>query len=315
MQLPTMSAALGLNQVNVCPHALTESHCLCLLTCSWAACAFPYCWPYTYAFGRDGVRRGCIRAPTGQQVLASARAALPFSIASTLAVSALYFQLTRGSVGTDTAEPHAYLQACLLYLAALLVEACAEPWFVLVTFRGHIAAETAIEITARVADALMFWASVSLPQVRSLLFWRCLVCVAHCHWHGWTLNNSVQNMFQTSGTIAAIASSVRLACKLATRVLRGRVLETSVGWVQVQSSAAVAFARGQLTYAVVYASLLGLWTLVRPLGRPQAGPKHPEPQLQQHKRKEHEQCAPEDAATSGADDAAAANSAAASQMK
>jgi hypothetical protein len=127
------------------------------------------------------VRRGCLRAATGSQVTASVRALQPLSLAAATLATLSFMRLTQPR-SHDEAQAH--VRACFIYLAALLVELAAEPWYVLVTFRRQVVAESAIEVTARVLDAAAFWATLRVPAVRACICWllcllascRCLAC-------------------------------------------------------------------------------------------------------------------------------------------
>lgn len=126
---------------------------------------FPLLLAIAASVGRDGIRRGCLRATTAAAAAASALACLPLAAAAITAAAGVFWWSTSSLMSQEHAH---YTEACAMYLAALLIEACTLPAYVLTVYRGEVVVESAVEVLARAADAALFWGSVRLPAVRSL---------------------------------------------------------------------------------------------------------------------------------------------------
>lgn len=125
---------------------------------------FPLLLAVAYAVGRDGVRRACLRAGSERSLHAAMRALLPVSFCLILASTALFAALTwpeGAAAGSGD-----YRRALWLYAVSLAVEALTEVFYIPALWHGHVVRESVIEVAARAADALAFWASVAVPKVR-----------------------------------------------------------------------------------------------------------------------------------------------------
>ena len=120
--------------------------------------------------GREGFRRGCLRAPDEGAALRSALVLLPFWAAASTAVC--WLAACAHPLDARGALQPGYQGALLNYWLALLLEGAVEPLVILGMFRFETQLEVVSEVCARVAAASLFAATVLIPQVRGVL----LVC-------------------------------------------------------------------------------------------------------------------------------------------
>ena len=151
--------------------------CVVLLVCMWfcgsthplkglqlGSITYPLILAVTYAIAREGPRRGCLRARTAAAAASSARAAQLATLPATLLLPAALLAWSRGQQAAIT--PADYWRAGALFSTAVVIEMAAEPWYVAMTHCGHVGAESATEVLARLADAVAFWASLCVQKVQ-----------------------------------------------------------------------------------------------------------------------------------------------------
>ena len=117
-----------------------------------------------YSVGREGFRRGCLRASSQAAAFRSALVLLPFWASITTLVCAI--AATSHPLDAYGDPQPGYHQALVNYWLALMLEGLIEPLFILGTFQMRARFEVVSEVCGRVLGTACFAASVLLPQVR-----------------------------------------------------------------------------------------------------------------------------------------------------
>ena len=143
---------------------LNSPHNTSLASLQLGSVRFPLMLAVAYAVGRDGVRRACLRASSERSLHAAMRALLPISLGLVMAAVALVTMLTwRADTSAGSGD---YRHALWLHALALALETLNEFCYIPAMWHGRVLRESVIEVAARTADALVFWASVTAQRVR-----------------------------------------------------------------------------------------------------------------------------------------------------
>lgn len=129
---------------------------------------FPLLLALAYAIGRDGVRRGCLRAASERDLVKNIRALIPLCYAGVAASLALFLLLSPAPGADDLKTGlHAsdYTKGFILHAVSLGLEVTSEPWVILAMYRGEVVRESTIEVAARGMDAAAFWVSIASGKV------------------------------------------------------------------------------------------------------------------------------------------------------
>jgi hypothetical protein len=119
-----------------------------------------------YGLAREGFRRGCLRAGNAIEAARAARAATPFWLVACI-VSSVIFSFLVPKSANGQPQP-GYGSALAVTCFALAVEGLVEPWYIHGVYASSISLEVTAEVAAKAADAVVVWACVMVPLVRTL---------------------------------------------------------------------------------------------------------------------------------------------------
>eukprot|EP00892_Ulva_mutabilis_P001411 jgi/Ulvmu1/11270/UM073_0042.1 len=112
---------------------------------------------------REGVRRGCLRAPSLSAANVTARAFIPWSvIISTASVLLFSWRVPENADGNP--QP-GYAAAMKLVWLALFADAFIEPLYIRGVYKGETRFEMQVEVAARTAEAFIVWLTVTTSQL------------------------------------------------------------------------------------------------------------------------------------------------------
>jgi uncharacterized membrane protein YcfT len=127
---------------------------------------FPLLLALAYAIGRDGVRRGCLRATSERALVRTTRALLPLCYAGVAGALVVFSLLSPPSKDVKSGlRASDYTKGFMLHAISLGLEVTSEPWVILTMYRAEVVRESAIEVAARGMDAAAFWASITMDKV------------------------------------------------------------------------------------------------------------------------------------------------------
>lgn len=114
---------------------------------------------------REGIRRGCLRAPTLQACHRTAQAFIPWTLTVSILCTLLF--LARPPQNADAVVQPGYITAMGCVCVALLLDAIVDPMYISAVYQGHSGYEMRAEVAAKLLESAVVWLLIAkAPWVR-----------------------------------------------------------------------------------------------------------------------------------------------------
>jgi Rft protein len=114
---------------------------------------------------REGVRRGCLRAPTLQACYKTAQAFIPWTLTASIICALLLSP--KSPQNADAISQPGHVTATGSISLALLLDAIVDPLYISAVYQGHSGYEMRAEVAAKLLESGVVWLLiVQAPGVR-----------------------------------------------------------------------------------------------------------------------------------------------------